>query len=390
MITAQGLIIKRLADVTNDYNEEFDGLLGENTDLSPNLPLGQILGIIAERESLLWELAEGLYNSQYPQYAFGRSLDLAAAITGTIRRPATYSTISEGIARGENGTTVPRGTVIATGSDGTRFQTTEEAVINIPDGVTFKSSPITMRAVNTGPLRADMGTLTSIITPVSGMDTFINLTDAVLGSNQERDPELKIRRNRELNAPGVATIGAIQAAISRRPLVSSVQVLENRDSITDIDGRPPHSIEAIIQGDHNQDLGEALFAVAPAGVTFFGNQNVTITDSEGIEQLVRFSRPIVVNLFCQFNIQTNNNYPPDGDDQIKKQVEEFGEALQVAQTVILYGSKALICVIDNIPGIVSASIMIGKASDALAPNALSVGKRELPRIPIANVTISKD
>ena len=276
MITAQGLIIKRLADVTNDYNEEFDGLLGENTDLSPNLPLGQILGIIAERESLLWELAEGLYNSQYPQYAFGRSLDLAAAITGTIRRPATYSTISEGIARGENGTTVPRGTVIATGSDGTRFQTTEEAVINIPDGVTFKSSPITMRAVNTGPLRADMGTLTSIITPVSGMDTFINLTDAVLGSNQERDPELKIRRNRELNAPGVATIGAIQAAISRRPLVSSVQVLENRDSITDIDGRPPHSIEAIIQGDHNQDLGEALFAVAPAGVTFFGNQNVTI------------------------------------------------------------------------------------------------------------------
>ena len=389
MITDSGLVIKRLADILNEYNSEFDGLLGENTDVSPTSPLGQIIGVMAERESLIWSLAEGLYSSQYPEFAFKRSLDLAASITGTIRRQATRSTISNGIARGDDGTTVPHGTIISTSED-TRFETLEDATINIADGATFKSSSIPMRAIDTGPLKADIGTLTNIITPVSGMDSFTNETAAVLGTNQEKDSELKLRRNRELNAAGVATIGAIQAALSRRDLVTSVQVFENRDSITDIDGRPPHSIEAMIQGDHNQALGEALFNAAPAGVAFFGNQSVTVLDSEGVEQVVRFSRPIVTNLFVNFSIQVNNEYPPDGDSQIKNQVEKFGESLQVAQSIILYGSRALICVIDDIPGITSAQVTIGRSADALFPNVINIGKRELPRIPEANVTVSKN
>ena len=86
----------------------------------------------------------------------------------------------------------------------------------------------------------------------------------------------------------------------------------------------------------------------------------------------------------------NNEYPPDGDSQIKNQVEKFGESLQVAQSIILYGSRALICVIDDISGITSAQVTIGRSADALFPNVINIGKRELPRIPEANVTVSKN
>ena len=222
-----------------------------------------------------------------------------------------------------------------------------------------------MRGITTGPLMAAANTLTNIITPVTNMRSFTNESPAILGGLLESDTDLRARRANELNAPGVATRGAIQAVISQRPLVSSVRVFENRNSITDDDGRPPHSIEAMIQGDVNQDLGEALFAAAPAGVTFFGNTAVDVLDSEGVSQRVRFSRPTLTNVFVSFAIQTTSEYPTDGDDQIKTHVETFGTTLDVGDTIVLYGSKALICVIDSIPGITSAQVTVGKTADTL-------------------------
>ena len=93
MITESGLTIKSLSDIIDETNDSFRGEFGDNIDLSATSVLGQIIGIMSERESLIWELAEDVYNSQYPTNSIGRSLDLSASITGTVRRPATYSTI---------------------------------------------------------------------------------------------------------------------------------------------------------------------------------------------------------------------------------------------------------------------------------------------------------
>ena len=390
MITESGLTIKSLSDIIDETNDSFRGEFGDNIDLSATSVLGQIIGIMSERESLIWELAEDVYNSQYPTNSIGRSLDLSASITGTVRRPATYSTIADGVARGENGTVVPRGTIVAT-DEGARFQTLEEATINIPDTViNYKSPPIPMRGVATGPLIAAANTLTDIITPVVNMRAFTNESPAILGSNIENDTALRVRRANELNAAGVATVGAIQSFISSRPLVSSVRIFENRDSITDSLGRPPHSIEAMIQGDTDQALGEALFQAAPAGVTFYGNTSVDIVDSEGVTQTIRFSRPILTNIFASFRITTTGDYPADGDDQIKTAVESFASNYNVGDTIILYGTNALICVVDKIPGIISALITVGRTADTLQGDSIQLGQRALPRIPKANVTIIKN
>ena len=83
MITASGFSVKRLSDILSEINSEFQGNFGDNIDLEPSSPLGQIIGIFSERESLIWELAEDLYSSQYPDTSDGRSLDLTASLTGT-------------------------------------------------------------------------------------------------------------------------------------------------------------------------------------------------------------------------------------------------------------------------------------------------------------------
>ena len=389
MITASGFSVKRLSDILSEINSEFQGNFGDNIDLEPSSPLGQIIGIFSERESLIWELAEDLYSSQYPDTSDGRSLDLTASLTGTTRRPASFSTISNGQARGDENTDVPRGTIIET-SAGIQFETLSDATINIADGGEWRTANIPMRAIDSGPQLAAAGTLSEIVTPISGMDSFTNLSDAILGADSETDAELKLRRRQELNFPGVATRGAIQASLSSRPLVSSVQVFENKNEVADADGRPPHSIEAMIQGDFNDALGRALFNLAAAGTSFYGNQSVDFVDSEGFNQNVRFSRPVLTNIFAKFTITTSNDYPPNGDNQLKLATENFGKNLEVGDTIILYGSRALICVLDQIPGIVSATVEIGLAADNFQSESLELKQRELPRIPQANVTIIKN
>ena len=93
---------------------------------------------------------------------------------------------------GTDGTTVPRGTIVAVlGNDNAQFATQNDALINIADDETFKSSPIELVAVNSGPFEAAIGTLTNIVSPVGGLDSFTNEDAARIGANAETDAELK-------------------------------------------------------------------------------------------------------------------------------------------------------------------------------------------------------
>ena len=48
MITANGLVIKRLAQIIEEYNAAARATFGESIDVSPTNPLGQFIGIAGE------------------------------------------------------------------------------------------------------------------------------------------------------------------------------------------------------------------------------------------------------------------------------------------------------------------------------------------------------
>ena len=65
-ITTTGLNTKTLSDIILETEAEFKTSFGDAINLEGNSPLGQIKGVLDERISLLWELSEAIYNSQYP------------------------------------------------------------------------------------------------------------------------------------------------------------------------------------------------------------------------------------------------------------------------------------------------------------------------------------
>ena len=95
--------------------------------------------------------------------------------------------------------------------------------------VIYQASPITFLAEDYGPIPAPIGTLTTIVTPISGWDTITNLVAGVTGRFIETDAELRIRRQNSIRLFGAATVEAIRAHLLQDvPGVTSALVFENR------------------------------------------------------------------------------------------------------------------------------------------------------------------
>lgn len=123
-LSLTGFQPKLLADVKTEIENSLLSQLGPSINLvAPGL-LAVLVGIIAERESLIWSLAEDVYNSQYPDTASGVSLDNVAAITGINRLAATPTTLTELFLFGTVGTVVPAGTQFAVQGNPTSILTT--------------------------------------------------------------------------------------------------------------------------------------------------------------------------------------------------------------------------------------------------------------------------
>ena len=82
-------------------------------------------------------------------------------------------------------------------------------------------------AENSGPINVPASSITTIVTPVSGLNQVDNIDIGVPGADTETDIELRIRRAESVSAAGAATIPAIRARLLEIVTVTSVSVVEN-------------------------------------------------------------------------------------------------------------------------------------------------------------------
>jgi len=388
-LTADGFKIKRLEDIKLEIEQSYKSKYGDGIDLSAESPAGQDIAIYAERESKLWELAQDNYNSQYPITSEGKQLDNVVSLTGTTRRGPEFSRIESGVARGDENTIVTDGTIISVdGNPNARFVVQGNYTINVVDGATFKVENIILIAETEGPVQAIADSLIVIETPISGMDSFINDLDAELGSETETDPELKARRDGELQIAGSCTIEAILSELRARELVEAVIVFQNKSAIEDIDGRPPKSLDIVVLGDDEQDLADAIFLVAGGGIETIGDITKTVVDSQGFNQTTKFSRPSSVSIWIEMDLTVDSNfYPVDGDDQVEAALLAYGDLQSVGQDVVVRGSNSLECAINDIPGITDVVTRIGKAVSPTTDDNVIIEPREIADFDSSRTTI---
>lgn len=380
-LTQAGFVRKTLQVIKAEIEASWRAAFGTSIDVSPSTPDGQVIGIFSEREALVWELAEIVAGMMDPDKASDRLLEVLCLITGTFRQLEKRSTVQLTLT-GDDTTVVASGSKARTASTGSVFSTTTSATLTalaawagatlyavgdkrsnasrsyvcITGGVSAGAGGPTTTdpditdgaahwrymgegtaAVNVlaqsddiGPIVAVSGDISVIQTPVPNWKSVINLLDATLGAFKMADQDLRILREREIAAGGVGPIPAIRRALSRVANVESVTVFYNNTELTNGDGIPPKSVEAMVEGGLDQAIINALFANVAGGIRFHGSGPGMVTgtfvDSQGTSHTIKFTRPELVPIYLNITVEVDAaTFPANGADLIKLAIVTWGD-----------------------------------------------------------------
>ena len=385
-ISETGFKRKRLDFLLEELNSEVKSIFGDNFNVSPESPDGQINGVVSESNANLWEIAEEAYNAFNPSAAKGVSLSNLVQLNGISRLPATNSRVQLTIT-GSTNTVIPQGSLVSANDTGDQFETeTEITLDSLGDGAVFAS------AVNTGVIQALSGTLTIIDTPVTGWDTVTNPTDADLGSEEETDVELRSRRERSVATASQAMVDSIFAAIANIEGVTNTVVLENDTDSVDGNGLPPHSFQVIVVGGDDVTIAQTIWDKKPAGITSFGSTTEAILDSQGISHDISFSRPTPVDIYVEVSVTPDSNYPSDGDDQIKLAIVGYANGDLVAGRGFSLGDDViytrLYTPINSVQGHEINDLRIAVTPSPTGTSNISIAATEIANFTISNITVN--
>lgn len=371
-LTATGFKKKLLSDIDSDIDAKLKIAFGAFINTLPQAVFGQIKGIFSSELAEVWELAEAVYNSQYPDTAAGVSLDNVNQLNALERLPAQATLVTCTLS-GTNGTLIAAGKQVSIPGSGAIFALVSPITL---DGTNTQTA--VFKCIVTGPVVASAGTVTNIVTPVSGWSGVTNALDGTIGRDIETDPAYRARRRVETQISVSGPVEAIRQTLLRNVTgVLQAVVFENTSFLTDLRGLPGKSFAAYVFGGSNLDIATAIWNSKPAGIQPFGNILQNIIDSMGQTQPIYFSRPTQKNVYGAWHRSVNSNYPVDGDLQLKQVAVAYINSLVMGQEVIL--SPQLIATAVGIPGIETLTLNIGFAPSPTGTTNLAISINELAR-----------
>ena len=201
----------------------------------------------------------------------------------------------------------------------------------------------------------------------TGIITSVNQEPITGGSGIESDAELRARIKSTRNT-GKATIGAIKSALLSLDGVTSVSVLEN-DTMVDegSTGIPAKAFKCIVKGGSQEDIGQTIFDTKPAGISTAGDEFEIVTDVDGEEHTVYFSRIAnrYIHVKVEYSLYEEETSPTDVAEAIANQVLSFGEALDVGVDVIQ--GRIAASIYQNISGLEVVKVSVGATVSAFDP-----------------------
>lgn len=260
--------------------------------------------------------------------------------------------------------------------------------------ITKIGTPVSFTATTTGAQALPAGSLTSIGSAIAGWGAVNNLVAGATGRAVETDAELRLRHATSTRVSGAATVQAIRARLlADVDSVSYVAVYENRTSTTDADGLPPHSVQVVVSGGSDTDIGAKLWEVKPAGIETFGAITVSVTDDNGDAQTVEFSR--ATTKYAWIRVSVNVLYPEEtltesAATAIRNAVLKTGQAMSVGEDIItqrffgpIYGATT------GIGSITVEAALTDGATDtpSYTTNNVSVGRTALASFDSARITV---
>ncbi|WP_025692618.1 baseplate J/gp47 family protein, partial [Paenibacillus zanthoxyli] len=310
MLDSTGFKRMRFDDLLAAMEDKAKEAFGDTVNTSVRSPLGIILRIFAWFLSILWSLAEDIYNSGYIGTATGNNLDRLGPQVG-ISRALERRATGEVTLTGTDGYTVEAGFRSATES-GLTYQTTADVVL------TGGAGTVAIEALESGSgSNVAAGTITVIVNPNPNVTAVTNAAAVTGGREKETDAEFRSRFEQSTAGGGAASVDALRGTLLRLDGVRAAAVIENTSKVMDSAGRPPTSFQAYVLGGDDQEIAKTIFATKSAGIEAYGDITMTVEDLGGEQHTVKFSRAAEVGIRIVVDITKGDEYPADGDAQVQ-------------------------------------------------------------------------
>ncbi|WP_337056158.1 baseplate J/gp47 family protein [Pseudomonas sp. USHLN015] len=375
-LTNKGYVGERLDSILADLDQGFRAIYGNDIDLAPDSPDGQMLGLIAQIRADLEELGEVTYRALDPDHASGAWLEQRVAYAGLTRRQARYSYLRGAALTGRAGALIPAGSVLRDINRG-RWLLVADTTLGA-DG----SARADLRSELLGAFNLPANSALAIETLVLGWDTTTSLAAAEVGAEEETDPELRARFYRSRARPAQNSLDGLVAALLQLADVRQVVGLENTGSTPDADGVPGHSLNLIVDGGEEQAIAQAIFLRKPAGTGLMGQQSRTVVDGQDVNRLVRFDRPAMVDCKAFVQLRRDAEFTAIDVAAIKAQLAQLD--FRIGQDVQL---SRLYSPINTVQGFWVEQLKIGRRGGALAADNIVVGVRERARFAQADIEV---
>lgn len=186
-------------------------------------------------------------------------------------------------------------------------------VLVLSDNLTTSSVTVLadFATVDYGKLIFPNGTITVMVTNISGFNSVENLITPTYGRIQETDVELRQSYIAKSAIRSTRMIDSIcSQLINNVSNVESATGYENDTDYTDEEGRPPHSVEIVVDGGDETEIAGIILDKKAAGIQTYGDTTVNVATEYGDSVPISFNRPEYIYVWIKVVLDAVSSYLP--------------------------------------------------------------------------------
>ena len=332
-ITDKGLVIERLNEIIERLSTEMRNIYGNDINIDPDTPDGQLIGIFSQSLADINEIIAGVYANSDPYTAVGNWLDSQVKYVGIERNREAYSYLPNVRLNVMSGTIIPSGYTV-TDENGTEWLTTNSAT------ATGATLVMQFRSAEYGAFHLPTNKELTPKTIVLGVQSVTTTSESIKGRLRESDASLLLRFMRSYTINSLDNREGLEAVLLSLPDVKDARVYENYTNVTDANGIEPHSINAIVIDGSDEDIATAIIKKKSLGCGVQGSNEVVIF-YDSLDRIVKFDRATPVDVSVKVKIVRSGATIDVDTQSIKESVSSnqfrIGEDLLAGQ---LYASAS--------------------------------------------------
>jgi len=203
----------------------------------------------------------------------------------------------------------------------------------------------------------------------------------------ETDAELRARYYASITARGQNNNDSLSSQLLQLNTVIDAVVIDNKTDTTDANGIPPHQFLTVVKGGTDAEIAQTIWDNTPQGISSYGSISSTVIDQQGNSQIIYYSNPTDVQIYVTLNITVDANYPIDGDNQIKLNLETFGNETFLINDDVIFSK--LYNPINQVAGVLDINMYIGTSPSPAGQTNIPISITEISKFDINNITVTQ-